>query len=137
MALTPQEKERVRYHLGYPETNPAASLQFGIPRPVQTMFLVESAMNYILPEAEFRVRHIIGVMDGIEQQLVAAQPRLAATQMDELHLREDETTRLEFEYVRWGCRLADVLGAPIYAYSTRYMGKVGATTAGSIRINRG
>jgi hypothetical protein len=134
MALTPAEKERVRYHLGYPETNPSASIQLGIPRPLQTMFLVEAALNYVMPEAEFRIRHLVAVMDGIEQQLVEAQPRLAATKLDELTLREDETTRLEYEYVRWGCRLADVLGVPIYAYSTRYMGKVGSTVAGSVRI---
>ena len=51
--LTEEEKERVRYHLGYMETSfggnqTAASLQFGIPRPVQTMFLVEEAIQNLL-----------------------------------------------------------------------------------------
>jgi hypothetical protein len=112
---------------------PAASIQFGLPRPIQTIFLVETAMNNILQVAEDRVRRIVAVMDGIEEQLIDAQPRLAATQLDELHLREDEPDKLEKEYVRWGCRLADVLGVPIYPYSQRYRNNMG-TVAGNVSV---
>lgn len=120
MALTDSEKERVRYHLGYPEVQPAASITFGIPRPIQTAFLVESAMNLLLPVAEDRVRSIVGVMDGIECRLIDAQDRLAAKRIDQLELRDDEPSQLENEYQRWGFRLADTLGVPVYAYSTKY-----------------
>lgn len=120
MALTDSEKERVRYHLGYPEVQPAASITFGIPRPIQTAFLVESAMNLLLPVAEDRVRSIVGVLDGIECRLIDAQDRLAAKRIDSLELRDDEPSQLEAEYQRWGFRLADTLGVPVYAYSTKY-----------------
>ncbi len=133
MAFTDPEKERIRYHLGYLEVQPAASIQFGVPRPIQTIFLVETAMNNILQVAEDRIRRIVGVMDGIEDQLIDAQARLAAIQLDELHLREDEPDKLEKEYVRWGCRLADTLGVPIYPYSTRYRNGMGVV-AGSIPV---
>lgn len=133
MALTTAEKERVRYHLGYLEVQPAASIQYGLPRPIQTIFLVETAMSNIMAEAEFRVRKIVGVMDGIEDQLVDAQARLAAEKLDELTIRRDETDSLEAEYVRWGCRLADLLGVPIYPYSNRYREHMG-TVAGSIPV---
>lgn len=132
MAFTLAERARIRYHLGYPSVQPAASIQFGLPAPTQTMFLVETAMSNILPEAETFVRSIVGVMDGVECKLISAQDRLAAIQLDELKLREDEPGQLEKEYVRWGCRLADVLAVPIYAYSTRYMGRVGNVVAGNI-----
>jgi hypothetical protein len=46
--------------------------------------------------------------------------RLSAEQLDEMKLRLDEPDKLEREYCRWGARLADVLGVPIYAYSTKY-----------------
>lgn len=133
MAFTAQEKERIRYHLGYIQVQPAASIQFGLPRPTQTAFLVESAMNLLIPEAEDRVRRILAVMDGIEAQLIDAQPRLAATQLDELHIRGDETDALETEYARWGSRLADIFGVPIYPYSLRYKGRLGPV-AGSIPV---
>ena len=105
----------------------------GIPRPIQTLFLVESAMNYILPVAEAKVRQIIGVMDGIECRLIDAQDRLAAKSLDNLTMRVDETDALEAEYYRWGGRLVDTLGVPFYAYSNRYK-RHGKSYAGTIPV---
>lgn len=126
MPLDAAEKDRIRYHLGYPSVQAAASIQFGIPRPIQTAFLVESAMNLLIEEALPRVRATLKVMDDIETKLVDAQDRLAAIQLSDLKLREDEPSQLEREYVRWGMRLADIVGAPIYAYSTRYRSAFGS-----------
>lgn len=133
MPLDDAEKERVRYHLGYPEVQPAASIQFGVPKPIQTAFLVEQAMNNLIDAALPRVRSIIKIMDDVETKLVEAQDRLAAIQLSDLKLRDDEPSQLEKEYVRWGYRLADIVGAPIYAYSTRYRMMLGAS-AGSIPV---
>ena len=133
MALTPEERQQVRYHLGYVSVAPAASINFGLPRPIQTLFLVEQAMDYILPVGEAKVRQIIGIMDGIECRLVDAQDRLAAQSLDNLTMRADETDALEGEYFRWGGRLADTLGVPFYAYSNRYK-KHGKAYAGSIPV---
>lgn len=133
MPLDAAEKERVRYHLGYPEQTSLASIQLGIPRPLQTAFLVEQAMTMLIEEALPRVRSILKIMDDIETKLVDAQDRLAAIQLSDLKLREDEPSQLEKEYVRWGMRLCDVVGAPIYAYSTRYRLAIGSG-AGSIPV---
>lgn len=133
MPLDAAEKERIRYHLGYPEVQPAASLQFGIPRPIQTAFLVESAMGLLIEEAVDRARRIIKIMDDLELKLIDAQDRLAAIQLSDLHLRENEPDQLEHEYVRWGYRLADLVGVPIYAYSMRYKNFAGSQ-AGSIPV---
>jgi hypothetical protein len=135
MPLNDFERERVRYHLGYPQVQPAASIVFGVPRPIQTEFLVEQSMTFILPMAEDRVRKILTVMDGVECRLEAAQDRLAAMKLDSLELRSDECGQLETEYQRWGFRLADVLGVPVYAYSTKYRGaSTGKPSGGSIPV---
>lgn len=138
--LTEGEKERIRYHLGYMETSfggnqAAASLAFGIPRPAQTMFLVESAIQELLTNlfAVERVRGILQTMDNIELQIAAAACTLAAESLGEIKLRgatkgETFPDLLEREYVRWGYRLADVLGVPVYAYSKRYQSS-GATVS--------
>jgi hypothetical protein len=133
MALTPEERQQVRYHLGFVSVAPAASINFGIVRPIQTLFLVEQAMNYLLPVGEAKVRQIIGILDGIECRLVDAQDRLAAKSLDNLTMRPDETDALENEYYRWGGRLADTLGVPFYAYSNRYK-RHGKAYAGSIPV---
>lgn len=133
MALTAEEKQKARFHLGYPSVQPAASITFGIARPIQTLFLVETALNLILPDAEDELRRIIGIMDGVECRLVEAQDRLAAKRIDQLELRDDEPGQLEGEYRRWGFRLADLLGVPVYAYSVKYKNRSGPF-AGSISV---
>ena len=133
MALTDQEKERARDHLGYPEVQALTALTFGVARPLQTLFLVEQALNSLLPVAENRVRSILGVLDGVECRLIAAQDRLAAKRIDNLELRDDEPAQLEAEYRRWGYRLADTLGVPIYAYSVRYR-REGKMQAGNVAV---
>lgn len=120
MPLTDAEKQRARYHLGYPSLSTAASIQLGVPALSQTNFLVENALTRLMEVALEQVRAIIKTMDDIEMKLIDSQDRLAATQLEELHLNNSEPDMLEKEYRRWGYRLADIIGAPIYPYSTRY-----------------
>lgn len=141
MPLSSDERYRIKYHLGYLATTTAASLSFGIPRPVETLFLVETAMNNV-PEGfpVAKVRELLGVLDGIETKLIAAQTRLAAESIDSITLRttkqgESEPDALEREYRRWGGRLADMLGVPFYPYSERYT-TTGGTMAGNVKITR-
>ncbi len=125
-ALSDADKERVRYHLGYLNTSFAASLTLGIPRPVQTLFLVEDAMGLLIPQTVPRVLRILGILDDIECMLVKALPQLAVSRVGqlELHPLKDRgklsTESLEVEYVRWGNRLCDILGVPHYPFSARY-----------------
>lgn len=131
--FTADEKARIRYHLGYLNVQEPTSLSFGIPRPLQTVFLIESAMNNVIDAARDKVRQIIGIMDGVECRLVDAQERLAASRLDTLTMRVDEPDALEKEYMRWGLRLADLLGVPPYAYSTRY-NLLGTARSGSVPV---
>lgn len=146
--LTEEEKERIRYHLGYLETSfgsnqAAASLAFGIPRPSQTIFLVESAIQELLTNmyAVERVRRILCIMDQIEGKLVEALPQLAAEKLGDMTLRGAEQgvtypDLLEREYARWGYRLADILGVPVYPYSARYR-RAAAQTFGITNVRVG
>lgn len=125
--LTDQEKERVRYHLGYMETSfgsnqAAASLQLGIPRPAQTVFLLEEAISALLTNtyALDRVRKILCVLDGMEEKIAAAACQLTAESIGDIKLRANLPDLLEREYVRWARRLADILGVPIYPFSMRF-----------------
>jgi hypothetical protein len=126
-SLTEAQKERVRYHLGYMETSFAASIQLGIPRPVQTVFLLEQALELLVnAHAVARVRCILDILDNVEASLVGAQQSLSVERMGEMTLHPLRgrgllaTDSLEREYQRWGKRLADIMGVPIYPYSTRY-----------------
>jgi hypothetical protein len=122
-ALTDAEKERCRYHLGYPETSGAATLQFGLPKPMQTAFILEQALTLLVnPDAIDRVRGILAQLDATELRMKRVGPHLAAEQVGNIKLRgavvgQTYPDLLEREYRRWAGRLADVLGVPFYSYS--------------------
>jgi len=134
MPLQPDERARVKYHLGYLGVSNAASLSFGMARPIQTLFLVEQAMSNLLDDFLPKVRQILGIMDEVECRLVSAQSRLAAESLGDIRMREKEPDLLEDEYFRWGGRLADILGVPFYAYSNRYRGR-GPARGGNIPVS--
>lgn len=126
-SLTNEEKEKVRYHLGYLATSFAPSIQLGIPRPLQTVFLLEQGLELLtLGYAVNRVRCILGTLDGLECQLAGAVQTLSASRLGnlEMHPLKEKgllfTDSIEREYVRWASRLADILGVPLYPYSARF-----------------
>lgn len=78
---------------------------------------------------------ILGILDGVECRLVAAQDYLAASQLGNLKPREDHPQALELEYNRWAQRLADILGVPMYPYSQRSQEAAGVM-AGNVRVRQ-
>lgn len=133
--LDASEKERARYHMGYLNVQPAPSLSFGIPVPLQTLFLLESSLNNILPSAEDRVRRLLTVLDEIECKLISAQDYLVASRVDDIEIRENHPDLLEKEYCRWASRLSDELGAPLYPGSPKFR-SLFQSGVGSIPVRR-
>jgi hypothetical protein len=137
VAFDDAEKERIRYHMGYLQVSPAAGLTFGIPAPIQTMFLLESAMDRVIIPAEDRVRKLITTLDEIECRMLDAQNYLVADQLADITIRKNHIDQLEDEYCRWAARLADTLGSPLYPGAARFrrlFGTGGANMAGSIPV---
>lgn len=130
------EKERIKYHMGYTGQATAAGLAYGLPVPIQTMFLVESAIERLPTTSEDRCRKLIAVLDRVECMMEAALPNLAVSSIEQVNLREDQIDKLEDEYCRWAARLADVVGAPLYpgAAKFRRLFGVGGNVAGSIPV---
>lgn len=126
--LTEEEKARIRYHLGYPQTDPVASIQLGVPRASQPMFLVEGQMNRI-PEAVIAlVRRCMAYCDATDQRILECQERMAAKSVGEIDLNEAEADMLRKEYRYWVQRLADIIGAPINPFAAAF-------TAGASPLN--
>lgn len=126
--LSDADKSRARYHLGYLASSFAGSIQLGLPKPLQVVFVLEDALQLLIePGAVARLRCILDTMDGIEAQMRGALGSLLASQLGnmKLHPLADKkgelfTDSLEREYVRWGQRASDILGAPPYWFSARY-----------------
>ena len=120
VTLTEEEKARIRYHLGYVQTDPVASIQLGIPRSSQPQFLVETQMNRIPDTAVALVRSCVAKCDATEQRILDCQERMAAKSIDEIDLNPDEANMLRREYRYWVQKLADNLGVPINAYASAW-----------------
>ena len=118
MALTVEEKARVRYHLGFINISTPLAISLGIPDASQLQFIVESAMNNILREAEPGVRRCIQELDCIEDQMSSFRTSLEVSQAGNTKLRgADAFIELEQQYKWWGQKLADTLGTPINPFS--------------------
>lgn len=141
VVLTNDEKSRIRYYLGYPQTAPlAASIQLGIPRPTATGFLLEEAMSLLQEQGALdNVRRILAILGEIECTLVASVTSLVASELGEMKLHPGKdrghyaTDLFEREVSRWTDRLAEIFAVPRYAYSTRTRG----SRASIIPIRRG
>ena len=134
MPLDHRERERVRYHMGYLSVQPAASIQFGLPAPIQTLFLVELAMTNLLDEGVDRVRRLISLLDKIECKMIEFQDYLAAQSIDNMKINLQGIDQLEDEYSRWASRLSDELGAPLYPGAAKFKKLFRSLGGGSIPV---
>jgi hypothetical protein len=121
MALSLTERARVRHHLGYLNVSPGASISLGIPSASQPLFLVESSMNSLMPEAEPSVRRAIKELDCIEDQLNQKRSQLGVTSVEGIRFDiPSALDELESQYQLWSRILADTFGCPINPFSLKH-----------------
>ena len=128
MAITEQEKGRIRHFLGYPSfASLAASIQLGFPAVSQPLFIVDDAFRRLTLEGEAAVRRDLCECEACEQQMSKARSRFVATQLDDLKVNPEEPNMLRRELTYWRQQLASDLGAPINPNApSEYYGAIGA-----------
>jgi hypothetical protein len=139
--LSQLDQDRIKFHLGYTSASTAAALQYGFAIPLQTLFLLDSAMNQMPEIAIPRVLSILGIMDNIIfGKLVDSQDYLAAERLGEMTLRpairgQTHPDLLRRELRFYASTLADTFGVPYYPFSERFIpGAMGG--AGNGRVTR-
>ncbi len=115
--LTEDEKVKIRSHMGFLNTSVGAALALGVPSASPILFILESAMNSILPQAEALTRRCIVELDCIEDQLSQARTRFSTSKVDAITFDAHEEYRLEDQYSRWQRKLADIFGTPLNPFS--------------------
>lgn len=131
MAFSDQEKVRIRHHLGFLNVGQAYTFVAGTPAGVETQFLIEGAMQRVLPEAEVLARELLARCDSVEGQMMDNQDLLAVESVDEIKIRQDEFQALikRYHYHRNG--LANVLGI----YPNPFDKRFSADGGGGINVN--
>jgi hypothetical protein len=131
-SLTIEEKARVRHHMGYLGVDASQTFVLGIPAAVQTQFVIEGAMNRLLPESYEKVRQLLARLDAIEEQIVEDQELLAVSKVDEIDIRPDEFRQLVKQYVWWQSALANLFGIAPNPFDQRFSSW--GTGAGGINV---
>lgn len=125
MALSEQEKISIRRHGGYLNVAAAATFVLGTPAAMETQFLIETAMNKVLPEAESQVREAIARCDAVLAQILENQDLLAVSAVDEITIRENEFEQLLKRYEFWRNDLMNFLGVYVNPWDKRFYGRSG------------
>jgi len=129
MALSQEERAKVRYHLGFPSIAKRTVLALGFPSGGHPLFLVENAMTEILPEAEPKLREVLLECDCIEAQMRDARGRMRTASVGQVQLRSTaEIDDLEGRYTYWTDALADMLGVVKNPFSVRHRAMSGGYT---------
>lgn len=122
MAFAEEEKVRIRHHLGYLNVGAAQTFVLGTPAAVETQFLIEGAMNRVLPAAESMVRNLVARCDLVEQQVIENQELLAVTAVGEISVQEREFEKLMQRYQYHRNALANALGIYANPFDKRFEG---------------
>lgn len=119
MALSTEEQQKIRRYMGYLGVGLAGSISLGVPSATQPQFILDNAMNRVLPETEPIIREYLIELECIDDQIKQARrTRIKVAKAGEIELRgQEEIDTLYEEYDNWVSRLSDILAAPINPFS--------------------
>lgn len=120
--LTPDERVRIRHHLGFLNVQEAATFALGVPAAVETQFVIEGAFDKLLEAALPLVRRLLAACDSTEAQFFDNQENLAVTKVGGIQLRDDEGNELmgaNKRYDYWRRALANAFGIWVNPFDGR------------------
>jgi hypothetical protein len=120
MSFTDEDKVRIRHHMGYLNVSEVQTYSLGVPAAVETQYLIEGAMNRVLPEAEVHVFEVLSRLDAIECQMTGDLELLAVDEIGEIKVNRKEMNQLRREYRHWQWKLANALGVEPNKYDYRF-----------------
>jgi len=128
VAISEQERSRIRHHLGYPSfSSLAQAIQLGYPAASQPLFLVDDSFNRLTQGGEDAVRRDLCECEAIEQQISQARTRFKASELGDLKVNHEEPNMLRRELTFWRQTLASDLMVVINPNApTEYYGAMGA-----------
>ena len=117
---TDEEKVRCRHHLGFLNVQEAYTFVLGTPAGVETQFVIEGALNRILPAAMPLFRELLAKCDATEAQRFEDQDSLVASKVGTIDLRGREgqvAQAMQYDYWRQG--LSNLLGIYVNPFDKR------------------
>jgi hypothetical protein len=121
--LSEQEKVSVRHHLGYLNVQEVATFALGTPAGVETQFIIEGAMNRMLPSALPLLRKHLQNLECIEEAMIKGIENTGLLELGEIKFnqtgKDKHQSQLRQQYNYWANSLANVLGVSRNPYDKR------------------
>lgn len=124
--LSAVQKSKICYFLGYPLIESYQALALGFPSANQLRFVLNYALQAIMPEAEPEVLRVLDECICVEAQISDARSRLQTIAVDKIKMNNMELAQLEDTLDYWVDRLADTLG--VVRNPTSHQGRRGGIT---------
>ena len=135
MAVTEESKVRARHHLGYLGVNEASTFVLGVPAAVQTQFVIEGALNRLLPQSEPLFYKLLDRLDAVELLIEENTDVLIAEKVDEIGIDPEEMKKMVKRYLYWRAGLGNLLGAPPNPFDMRFDGMTSGGGSGPMPLN--
>lgn len=127
MPFTPEEKQRVAYHLSYPNVGHHDALRsMGVSIAAPIVNELETALTSVLPSSEYLVREQVRRLDCVRKSIDEARGQLLVLQADNVRFNDDAIHLMWNEYNKERGVLADMLGINKYPFSYTTTRETGA-----------
>lgn len=122
MPLSPDEKVRIRDHLGYLNTSELSTFVLGLPAGVETQFLIERAMDpFVKEDALPMIRGILCELDDVDKRRKQVRAAIGTAAVGNIQMRDPKEAfaALDGEFIRLIGRLANAFGVPSNPFDRR------------------
>lgn len=104
------DKVRARHVLGYLNVEQAQTFVLGMPAGVQTQFMIEGALNRVLPQSLDLLLRMLDYADGIECELFGGIDLASVSSIAEIKVNPDRRKELAGYYKNAQQSIANLLG---------------------------
>jgi hypothetical protein len=118
--LTEADKNRARHHAGYGQVQAAQTFVMGVPAGVQTQFMIEGALNRIMPSAERGFRTLLDRLDRIECRIEESTEDVEVESLGDIKINAKAFVRLVERYRYWQGALCNLMQVPPNPYDMRW-----------------
>jgi hypothetical protein len=130
--LTPEEKAKVRRHGGYPNISAASTFIIGNPAAMEPFFILEAAMDAIIPSAEFLIREFLPKLDHLAEILFEDADTLIAKSIGDIVINPDQFEKLLQRYRWYAGEMLQVIACWPNPFDVRF-----ASAGGGINVSVG
>ena len=108
--IAENDKVRARHHCGYLNVEAAQTFALGMPAAVQTQFMIEGALNRILPQALPKFLELLDRLDCIECELFGGIDLASVNTIAEIQVNPTRRKELSGYYKVAQQSLTNMLG---------------------------